>query len=91
MEERFKCKDADYIDSNTPLDYLGMILMQDDTSTYLSMEPYIDNACRILEIKPAKRASTPISQPIDCDAPLSRWQRRRAESSSIPEWHGVHD
>ena len=41
-----------------------MILMQDDTSTYLSMEPYIDNACRILEIKPAKRASTPISQPI---------------------------
>jgi hypothetical protein len=64
LEERFECKDADFITDDTPQDYLGMIVAQSEEWVYLSMSNYIKNACEILNIT-AKGGSTPITQPID--------------------------
>ena len=76
LEERFHCKEEEYVLSDAPQDYLGMVIMEDKEGTYLSMEPYIEGALKILNIDQGKRASsTPITMPIENDSPeLDKFQ-----------------
>ena len=71
LQERFQCKDTEYITPESPVDYLGIDVSMDDERIYMCMLSYIDNAIKALNITPSKRmVSTPISDPIDTDSPL---------------------
>ena len=76
LEERFHCKEEEYVLSDAPQDYLGMVIMEDYEGTYLSMEPYIEGTLKILNIDQGKRASsTPITVPTENDSPeLDKFQ-----------------
>ena len=80
LEHRFDCKDTEWLETNmTPLDYLGMELLQSSTRLYLSMEAYICKTIELLQLddKVVKASPrTPINAPIDTDtAPLSSEDR----------------
>jgi len=64
LEERFNCKEREYLTKEAALDYLGMLISMDEDAVYLSMEKYIDNACEILNITDGKTRDTPITKPI---------------------------
>ena len=69
---------ADFIVPGSTNDYLGMGVILTDDRLYLSMESYIDNAIDILELHDHRKASTPISSPIDTEtAPLPPWKVKR--------------
>ena len=65
MDERFACKDAEWLDIESPLDYLGMDISQDDEFIYLSMAKYIDTALDLLGWTNIKPVSTPLREAID--------------------------
>ena len=69
LEERFECRDADWLTEGATVDYLGMDAILRDGIIYLSMEKYIDKCCKILDIT-EKGWSTPIDRAIDTDSPL---------------------
>ena len=68
MDERFSCKDAEWLDIESPMDYLGMDISQDDEFIYLSMAKYIDTALELLGWTDIKPVSTPLREAIDPDS-----------------------
>ena len=64
LEERFNCKDREYLTVNEALDYLGMLISMDSENIYLSMEKYIDNVCQILGIDGGRTPDTPMVKAI---------------------------
>lgn len=49
LEHRFDCKDTEWLEADmTPLDYLGMHLLQSTETLYLSMEAYIVQTVKML-------------------------------------------
>ena len=78
LDSRFKCKEADWLSVDTPLDYLGMEITMDAERIYLSMRQYIKTLLRALEFDTLKHSPTPICAPIDTDSPaLSPGLRRK--------------
>ena len=65
LEGRFDCKDADYLEPGTNLDYLGMDLIATKDQNCISMKKYIQNAIDILGLQDHRKASMPISEPIE--------------------------
>ena len=77
LEQRFDCKDPDMVEEGVSLDYLGMEIMRKDNVIYLSMEKYIENAIRILDIK-GRTPTVPISEPIDTTTtPLTPQEKKK--------------
>ena len=73
LEDRFDCKDMEWLERDNELDYLGLQLFQTSTFTGFYMEAYVLKTLNILGV--ADRVKTclkPISQPIDnITAPLT--------------------
>ena len=42
MNDRFECKEVEWLTVNNPLDRLGMLILMDNQNVYLLMEPYIE-------------------------------------------------
>ena len=59
---------ACWLDIESPLDYLGMDISQDDEFIYLSMTKYIDTALDLLGWTNIKPVSTPLREAIDPDS-----------------------
>ena len=77
LDERFQCKDAEWLTPETPLDYLGMEVSIDKDRIYLSMTNYIEETLQLLDLDGLKPASTPIDKDIDIKSvPLPAQQRR---------------
>jgi hypothetical protein len=70
LEARFECKETEWLAPDEPLDYLGMLLTQDDLCTYISMSTYIRGAIKLLGFEGLRPVSTPINQPINPDSTL---------------------
>ena len=68
-DQRFKCKDTEYLNPDTPLDYLGMEVEQDSEYTYVHMGKYIRYCLQFMELESLKTASTPIDRPIEDESP----------------------
>ena len=77
MDERFACKDAEWLDIDSPLDYLGMDISMDQEYIYLSMAKYIDTALELLGWTELKPVSTPINQPVDPDSKALKAEQRQ--------------
>jgi len=57
---------------NTALDYPGIGVYRDEVNIYMSMEAYIVNACKALNVTAeGKTFSAPISDPIDTNHTLT--------------------
>ena len=67
--DRFECKDCEWLEQDTVLDYLGMELYMDGEKLYLTMETYIDNTLEALGLADIKTRESPIDRPIE-DSPL---------------------
>ena len=70
MDKRFKCKPAEWLTVDEPLDYLGMDISVDDTHIYLSMHKYIENTLELLDFTQLKPVRTPINADIDGSSPI---------------------
>jgi hypothetical protein len=73
---KFICKPIEFLTPETPIDFIGCIIMEDATHVYLSMEPYIQGMMirfkDIIETLPKKEVVLPMSGPIDPESqPLS--------------------
>lgn len=73
LETRFQCRDTEWVVPDEPaLDYLGMLLRQDSSRMYLSMETYILDTLELLDWSNVKPVCTPIAEQIDTESdPLS--------------------
>ena len=76
LDERFDCKDADYLTPTTPLDYVGIEVEQTEDRIYIHMDKYIRGCLAALDLSDEKRTSTfnktPITAPIETqEAPLN--------------------
>ena len=73
LEDRFDCKDIEWLEQDSELDYLGLQLFQTRTFTGFCLEKYILKTLNILGVADqTKTCPTPISQPIDnSTAPLT--------------------
>ena len=69
LENRFDCKEADWLNPNSSIDYLGMTVSQDDTYLYISMSDYIHKCLKELGWEDVRPVSTPIDCSIDAEAP----------------------
>ena len=72
LDERFACKDGEWLDQDTPLDYLGMEMSLDADHIYLSMSNYIQNTIKLLGFDKLKVASTPIDKEMNLTVRLFR-------------------
>ena len=70
LDERFDCKDLEYLNVGDPLDYLGITITLDDKYLYTSMGDYIRKCVKILEWEHLKPVGTPMNGPITYDSPL---------------------
>ena len=78
IEDRFDCKDTQWLIPYTPLDYLGMDILLDETHTYLSMYTYINNTVEMLGFDKVRTVTIPIDRPIDGDSkPLTAQGKRK--------------
>ena len=79
LDERFECKETEWLTPDTPLDYLGMEVITTDTNLYLSMQTYIENTLHLLEWNDLSthNAHTPIACPIEGGDPLSGQDRSK--------------
>ena len=72
LEHRFDCKDTEWLTPDmTPLDYLGMELLQSSSHLYLSMEAYICKTINLLqldELALKEPPATPINVTIDTES-----------------------
>ena len=69
LKQRFKCKDAEKLTADSPLDYLGMVISIDTQRTYLSMEKYIDGCLHSLGLEDCRTVTTPMTGSIDTTSP----------------------
>ena len=70
LDDRFQCKDIEWLEEDIDLDYLGMQLFQTSTHTGFCLELYINKTLQILgQNDLSKTADTPINKPIDGDSP----------------------
>ena len=77
LSNRFTCKEPEWLTPDTPLDYLGMELTMDDDRIYLSMESYILDMIKHLELEQGRQAHTPIAGPIsNTDPKLNPSERK---------------
>ena len=83
MDERFDCKDLEWLAEQTPLDYLGMTISMDSERIYLSMEAYVKNTLNLLGFADCKSASTPIDQSIDSESELLSSADRRQFMTAV--------
>jgi len=67
---RFDCKDTDYLEPGTTIDYLGMDLIATEDAHCISMEKYIQNAVDILNLQDYKKSTMPMTAPIETNATL---------------------
>jgi len=67
---RFDCKDTDYLEPGTTIDYLGMDLIATEDAHCISMEKYIQNAVDILNLQDYKKSTMPMTAPIETDDTL---------------------
>ena len=67
MDERFDCKDAEYLTKETPLDYVGIEVEMTDERIYMHMDKYIQNCIQALNLEGAKTSKAhrrPISRSV---------------------------
>ena len=77
MDKRFKCKDADFLSEETPLDYVGIEVEKTKTHIVMHMKKYILGAIKILQSKSPSswreaskyKPSMPIMETITKDGP----------------------
>ena len=65
LNKRFKCKEADFLTPETPLDYLGMKVSQVNDEIYITMDDYIENCLMKLELPESKISQLPITESIE--------------------------
>ena len=78
LGDRFQCKEEEWLSEQSPLDYLGMEIIQKDGRLHLSMYKYIQSMLKALtwDTLSTARAHTPISAPIEGGTPLNASQRK---------------
>ena len=54
LDNRFECKEGEWLGAESPLDYLGMKISMDDDYIYLSMSKYISTTLKMLEFEDLK-------------------------------------
>ena len=77
MDKRFKCKDADFLTEETPLDYVGIEIEKTKSHIIMHMKKYILGAIKILQSKSPSawreaskfKPSMPIMDPITREGP----------------------
>lgn len=78
MDERFECKELEWLVPLKPMDYLGMDIQHDENYTYLSMYRYIRSALTALGFDGLAVKDTPMTKSIDSTSPaLSSASRRQ--------------
>ena len=83
INNRFKCKDPEWLTIDSPLDYLGMEIILSKDYIYLSMEKYIERTLKTLGLEGEKPKSTPIDEPIDGESPLLNPSLRKKFMSAV--------
>ena len=77
LDNRFECKEREWLSADGPLDHLGMGISMDDDHIYLSMAKCISTALKMLEFEDLKERATPISQEIYASEPLDYKLRKK--------------
>ena len=67
LDRRFKCKDAEWLTKEEPLDYLGMTVGRNEDYTYISMHRYIQNMLDAYGLKNEKMKDVPMAAPVSTD------------------------
>lgn len=76
LNQRFRCKGHVYLSKDNPIDFLGIIIFEDDLNTYLTMESYIETMIEVLELEDYRSRSVPISKDITDMKPLTKVEAR---------------
>jgi hypothetical protein len=77
LDNRFECKEGEWLSAEESLDYLGMEISMDDDYIYLSMSKYISSTLKLLEFEDLKERATPISHEIFSSKPLDYKLRKK--------------
>ena len=64
LQSRFECKPVQWLEKGKSLDHLGIQVHQDDDYVWLSMENYINNMLKILNLTGCAPMATPITGPV---------------------------
>ena len=64
LDKRFECKPVQWLEKGKSVDHLGITVHQDDDYVWLSMENYINNMLKILNLTGCAPMATPITGPI---------------------------
>ena len=64
LSSRFECKPVRWLEKGKSLDHLGIQVHQDDDYVWLSMENYINNMLKILNLTGCAPMATPITGPV---------------------------
>ena len=84
LDDRFDCRDIEWLSTGEELDYLGLQLFQTQTHTGYWLEKYILGTLKILGLDGStKTCSTPISQQIDSDTPALTDARVKLFSTAV--------
>ena len=76
LSTRFECKPVQWLEKGKSLDHLGIQVHQDDDYVWLSMENYISNMLKILNLTGCAPMATPISGPVVDLKELSEERRK---------------
>ena len=74
---RFRTKDPHWLDEETSIDHLGMVMHMDEHYLYLSMQNYIESMYEVLNMQPpSKFPSRPIDHGVDDLTPISAEEQK---------------
>ena len=83
LGKRFKVKEPAYLHKDAMLDHLGMVLLEDEEGTYLTMQSYIEVMLKRLGVDAGGRSiQVPMSQPITDLTPCNDDERKQFMSAA---------
>ena len=74
LADRFECGEPDWLNPETPLDFIGMEVSMDSERIYLSMESYTEKALAVMGMSDCNPRAVPMPGPITDMTPLSNDQ-----------------
>ena len=76
LDSRFDCKEEEWLTPESPLDFLGIDIQQDEQGIYLSMGNYVEKMLRVMNMAGCKPRNTPIVSEITNMEPLDEQLRK---------------